>query len=62
MKIIKLKTAEISEASFSDTTIYRGERLNRESVLDLRNHFKPTEIPVYFLRNVSPSRSKERLC
>ena len=43
MKIIKLKTAEISEASFSDTTIYRGERLNRESVLDLRNHFKPTE-------------------
>ena len=43
MKIIKLKTAEISEASFSDTTIYGGERLNRESVLDLRNHFKPTE-------------------
>ena len=43
MKIIKLKTAEISEASFSDTTIYRGERLNRESVLHLRNHFKPTE-------------------
>ena len=42
MKIIKLKTAEISEASFSDTTIY-SERLNRESVLDLRNHFKPTE-------------------
>ena len=43
MKIIKLKTAEISEASFSDTTIHRGERLNRDSVLDLRNHFKPTE-------------------
>ena len=44
MKIIKLKTAEISEASFSDTTIHRGERLNRDSVLHLRNHFKPTEI------------------
>ena len=43
MKIIKLKTAEISEASFSDTTIHRGERLNRDSVLHLRNHFKPTE-------------------
>ena len=43
MKIIKLKTAEISEASFSDTTIYGGERLNRDSVLHLRNHFKPTE-------------------
>ena len=43
MKIIKLKTAEISEASFSDTTIHRDERLNRESVLHLRNHFKPTE-------------------
>ena len=43
MEIIKLKTAEISEATFSDTTIYRGERLNRESVLHLRNHFKPTE-------------------
>ena len=61
MKIIKLKTAEISEATFSDTTIYRGERLNRESVLDLRNHFKPTETFQFTLRNVSPSGSKERL-
>ena len=38
-----IKTAEIPETTFSDTTIYRGEGLNRESVLDLRNHFKPTE-------------------
>ena len=38
-----IKTAEIPETTFSDTTIYRGEGLNRESVLDFRNHFKPTE-------------------
>ena len=43
MKITKLKTAEISEASFSDTTVHRGERLKRDSVLHLRNYFKPTE-------------------
>ena len=43
MKIIKLKTAEISEASFSDTTVCKGKRFNRESVLDIRTHFKPTE-------------------
>ena len=38
-----IKTVEVPETTFSDTTIYRGEGLNRESVLDLRNHFKPTE-------------------
>ena len=26
-----------------DTEIYKGERFNRESVLDARTHFKPTE-------------------
>ena len=31
------------DAIFSDTTIFRVERLNRESVLDLRNCFRPTE-------------------
>ena len=38
-------TAEISETetTFLDTEIYKGERFNRESVLDVRTHFKPTE-------------------
>ena len=39
-------TAEISETeptSVLDTEIYKGERFNRESVLDVRTHFKPTE-------------------
>ena len=41
---IKL-TAEISdtETAFLDTNIYKGERLNSNSVLDVRTHFKPTE-------------------
>ena len=38
-------TAEISktETTFLDTKIYKGERFNREAVLDVRTHFKPTE-------------------
>ena len=38
-------TAEISctDATILDTTIYMGQRLNIESVLNLRTHFKPTE-------------------
>ena len=38
-------TAEISETetTFLDTEIYKGEIFNRESVLDVRTHFKPTE-------------------
>ena len=38
-------TAEMSETEtpFLDTEIYKGERFNRESVLDVRTHFKPTE-------------------
>ena len=41
---IKL-TAEISdtETTFLDTHIYKGERFNGNSVLDVRAHFKPTE-------------------
>ena len=37
-------TAEISdrETNFLDTIVYKGERF-KESVLDLRTHFKPTE-------------------
>ena len=38
-------TAEISdtETTFLDTKIYKGERFNREAVLDVCTHFKPTE-------------------
>ena len=42
--IIKF-TAEISctDATFLDTTIYKGQTFNKESVLDMRTLFKPTE-------------------
>ena len=38
-------TAEISQnnATFLDTTIYKGDRFAKESILDVRTHFKPTE-------------------
>ena len=38
-------TAEISdtEITFLDTCVYKGERFNKESILDVRTHFKPTE-------------------
>ena len=38
-------TAEISETetTFLDTTISKGERFLKDSVLDVRTHFKPTE-------------------
>ena len=38
-------TAEISrtDATFLDTTIHKGQRFYKESVLDTRTHFKPTE-------------------
>ena len=38
-------TAEISEneITFLDTTVYKGERFNKESILDIKTHHKPTE-------------------
>ena len=39
----------VSEANFLDTTIYKGEKFNRESVLNIRIHFKLTEIFQYTL-------------
>ena len=38
-------TAEVSatETTFLDTTIYKGDRFLKDSVLDVRTHFKPTE-------------------
>ena len=38
-------TAEVSplETTFLDTTVYKDERFETESILDLRTHYKPTE-------------------
>ena len=38
-------TAEISETetTFLDTIVYKGVRFNKDSILDVRTHFKPTE-------------------
>ena len=38
-------TAELSEleTTFLDTTVYKGERFEKESILDVRTHYKPTE-------------------
>ena len=38
-------TAEISETetTFLDTIVYKGDRFLKESILDVRTHFKPTE-------------------
>ena len=38
-------TAEISdsEITFLDTKVYKGERFNRESTLDVQTHYKRTE-------------------
>ena len=46
---IKL-TAEISEnqITFLDTTVFKGERFAKYSILDIKTHYKPTEtlIPI----------------
>ena len=38
-------TAEISETEtpFLDTKVYKGVRFNKDSIIDVRTHFKPTE-------------------
>ena len=38
-------TAEVSqlETTFLDTTVYKGERFAKESILDVHTHYKPTE-------------------
>ena len=38
-------TAEISETEITllDTYVYKGERFQNESILDVRTHYKPTE-------------------
>ena len=37
--------AEVSQSGTTilDTTVYKGERFKKESILDVRTHYKPTE-------------------
>ena len=41
----QIHAAEISETetTFLDTKVYEGVRFNKDSILDVRTHFKPTE-------------------
>ena len=38
-------TTEISdkEINLLDTTVFKSERFNKQAILDIRKHFKPTE-------------------
>ena len=38
-------TAEISdkEITFLDTVVYKGERFQKDAILDIKTHYKPTE-------------------
>ena len=53
-------TAGISdkETSFLDTCVYKGERFERENILEVRTHFKPTEKFQY--THFNSTRSLER--
>ena len=56
--------AEISETetTFLDTKVYKGDRFNKESILDVRIHFKATETFQYTnFYFVSHTRRHERL-
>ena len=48
-------TAEISEIEtiFLDTVVYKGDRFLKESILDLRTHFRPTRIFIRVTRQAS---------
>ena len=59
-------TAEVSqlETTFLDTTVYKGERFEKESILDVRTHYKPTETFQYTNYNSCHTAGvkKKRLC
>ena len=58
-------TAEVSqlETTFLDTTVYKGERFEKESILDMRTHYKPTETFQYTNYNSCHTAGvKKRLC
>lgn len=49
-------STEISEneITFPDTVVYKGDRFNNESIVDIKTHYKPTSI--HTLHVVSPIR------
>ena len=55
-------TAEVSqlETTFLDTTVYKGERFEKESILDVRTHNKPTETLQYTNYNSCHSASVKK--
>ena len=54
-------TAEISaETTFLDTKVYKGVRFNKDSILDVRTHFKSTETFQYTILFVPPTRGHKR--
>ena len=58
-------TAERSdiETNFLDTTVFKGKRFHKDSILDISTHFKPTFIScnMIFLGVLKPVKSKIRL-
>ena len=57
-------TADISETeiNFLDTCIYKGDRFKKESILDVKTHFKPTETFQYtHFSSCHPSGSRKDL-
>ena len=56
-------TTEISdkETHFLDTTIFKGERFHKDSILGISRHFKPTEKFQYALHFLSCSRREKRI-
>ena len=57
-------TAEISdkEITFLDTRVYKGARFEKESILDTRTHFKPTETFQYtHFKSCHPPESRKVL-
>ena len=36
-----------TETTFLDTIVYKGDRFHKESILDVRTHYKPTETFIY---------------
>ena len=55
-------TTEISntETTFLDIVIYKGERFRKQSILDIKTHFKPTET-VHPLHLLSPAKCGKRI-
>ena len=57
---LKLKfTAEMSdsEIAFLDTKVYKGERFNRDSTLDVQTHYKQRDLSIHeiFIRVIHQS-------